>query len=57
MMKHEVLRAPAGVERMAGVVDVDDQRCVIRRDWVSLPRLAIDFDQTPRCCNCPVTSR
>ena len=35
--------SPAGIERMAGAVDIDDQRCVIRGYRFSLPRLAIDF--------------
>ena len=32
-----------GIEGTAGAVDVDDQRCVIRRQRFSLPRVAIDL--------------
>jgi hypothetical protein len=36
-------RSPAGIEGSAGLVEVDDQRGVIRWDRFSFPRLAIDF--------------
>jgi len=36
-------RRPACIEWMAGAVDVDDHRCVIRGQRFSLPRLAIDL--------------
>ncbi len=36
-------RSPAGIEGSAGLVEVDDQRCVIRWDRFSFPRLAIDL--------------
>lgn len=42
-------RIPAGIERMAGAIDVDDHRCVIREYRFFLPRLAIDFRQTTWC--------
>ncbi|WP_447983314.1 hypothetical protein [Nitrospira sp. Nam74] len=35
-------RSPAGIERTAAALDVDDQRLVIRGYRFSLPRLVID---------------
>jgi hypothetical protein len=37
-----LIQGPAGVERTAGTVELDDQRCVIRGQGSSLPGLAID---------------
>ena len=34
---------PAGVERMSGGVDVDQERCVVRRGGLPLTGLAIDL--------------
>lgn len=38
-----IRRRPAGIEGMAGVVEVDDERGMVRWDRLSLPRFAIDF--------------
>jgi len=52
-----IRRSPAGIEQMAGAIDVDDKRCVIRGDRLPFRASRSISAQTTRCFNGVVTSK